>query len=79
VADSFGIPCIWAKTAGQLAQSQDFKFRDHATARRRPFGEPVGYEAALRGEPDWLTGIATVPARPVPEWQDELIAAFPFR
>jgi hypothetical protein len=79
VADSLGIPCVWAKTAGALAGSPDFKFRDHASARRRPFGEPVGYEAALRSDAGRLAEIATVPARPVPEWQDELVAAFPFR
>jgi hypothetical protein len=79
VADSLGIPCIWAKTAERLAGSPDFKFRDHATARRRSFGEPVSYEEALRSAPGRLAGIATVPARPVAEWQDELIAAFPFR
>ena len=77
VADSFGIPCVWARTVEPLYGSSDFKFADYASARRGEFNRPIDYEAALRADGSRLAELATTPGRSVDEWQQELIAAFP--
>jgi hypothetical protein len=77
VADSFGIPCVWARTVEPLYGSSGFKFADYASARRGEFNRPIDYEAALRADGSRLAELATTPGRSVDEWQQELMAAFP--
>lgn len=80
VADAFGIPCVWAASLTPLwGPTPHLKFQDYETGRRRAFGTPVSYEHALSLTPERLSDKATMPGRDVRQWQDELIAAFPFR
>jgi pyruvyltransferase len=74
-ADSFGIPCVWANTDKPLYGSPNYKFLDYATGRRANFNEPISYAEAMASND--LHSIATVPNRPIAEWQRELAAAFP--
>lgn len=78
-ADSFGIPCLWLSTLNPLHGASDFKFRDHATARGAKFNEPLSYERLVAMTPDEMFAHSTTAARPIGRWQEELIAAFPFR
>ena len=76
-ADSFGIPCVWIKTALPLAGDATFKYLDYASSRGRPFNVPLDY-AQLTGMSDAeITSLATVAGREMSAWQDELIRAFP--
>lgn len=76
-ADAYGIPCIWARSHNDLYKRSDFKFDDHATARRQPFNEPQGYAALSSLSEAALQDLATTPQRNLSAWQSELAESFP--
>jgi len=77
-ADAFDIPAIWAAPNERIHWAHEFKFKDHASSRRRPFNEPVAYREVLAMCETKRGDIATTPGRKVAEWQDDLVKAFPF-
>ncbi|WP_274426443.1 polysaccharide pyruvyl transferase family protein [Chelativorans sp. YIM 93263] len=78
VADSFGIPAIWARSVNDLYKRSDFKFHDHASARDEPFNAPTSYSELISKPLTELHKIATRARRDLDQWQDALIKSFPF-
>jgi hypothetical protein len=76
-ADSFGIPCVWARTNTRLFGGTDFKFHDYASARGTAFNTPLSYAAILGMSQEEVYELGSTPERSIGDWQCELIAAFP--
>jgi hypothetical protein len=80
MAADVGIPCIWAKAHNPLSGDNScFKFLDYEATRGRRFGEPVDYEDLIKLRPAEIGDLATMAGRRIEDWQNELIAAFPFK
>jgi len=77
-ADSFGIPCVWAKTRLPLyGINPDYKFYDYASSRAAVLTGPFSYsELICLAEAD-LADLATIAARPIVPWQNQIIDACP--
>lgn len=78
VADSFGIPAVWASSMNSLYGNSHYKFFDHASARGTSFNSPKSYLELTQIPEQDLHSLATTPSRDMSQWQDELIASFPF-
>lgn len=78
VADSFGIPAVWASSINGLYGNSHYKFFDHASARKAPFNTTQAYLDLVQMNEQELRSLATTPARDMTQWQDELMASFPF-
>lgn len=78
VADAFGIPAVWARSTNDLFGKSDFKFFDHASARRRDFNAPLPYRELIAMKEDELSALATAAGRDVDRWGDEIVKSFPF-
>jgi pyruvyltransferase len=78
VADAFGVPCIWIEPHNRIAYDSYFKFDDYASSRRQPFNTRLTYDRAFSLSVDEMAAVATTAARSIPEWQAELVGAFPF-
>jgi pyruvyltransferase len=76
-ADSFGIPCVWARTANPSANPPPYKFDDYASSREAEFNKPLSYEEILRMSVEAVGDAASSAQRDMGRWQEELIAAFP--
>jgi hypothetical protein len=76
-ADSFGIPCLWARTSFPLSGGTDFKFHDYASARRQRFNQPVAYDQAFNMDLGEISANCSRINRSLEAWQSELLSAFP--
>lgn len=78
VADSFGIPAVWATTTNPLAfGSADYKYQDHASARRASFNRPQTYDQIFSSSINTLGDLSSRAGRSISDWQADLIRSFP--
>lgn len=77
IADAFGIPAIWARSSLDLYKKSDFKFFDHASARRREYNSPLTYDELINNSNEQLISLATIADRDINSWSEILIDSFP--
>jgi hypothetical protein len=77
-ADAYGIPCIWAAARYKFVGTGDFKYQDYQSSRAAGLNSPLAYEQIAALKPSDVSKLATTAGRPIAEWQNDLIKAFPF-